>query len=105
LYCVNGNSKLFQGDALDGTYTAISEIPMGSYTATVDQENKLLYSIGKSNPYPFMKYSIADNEWETVANLGMGGSRLDYSGIDGLLYFANGDVMYIDSLNGKFLSS
>jgi hypothetical protein len=53
-----------------------------------------------------MKYSIVNNEWETVANLGMGGSRLDYSGIDGLLYFANGDVLYtIDSLNGKFLSS
>lgn len=106
LYCVNGNAELFQVDSLDGTYTAISVIPMGSYSALVAQENKLLYSIGKSNPYPLMKYSIADNEWDTVANLGMGGPRLDYCGIDGLLYFTNGDVLYtIDSWSGKFLSS
>lgn len=106
LYCVNGNAELFQVDPLDGTFTAISEMPMGSYTAAIDQENKVLYSIGRSSPYPLMKYTILDNEWETVANLGRGGPRLDYSATDGLLYFANADVLYtIDPLNGKFLSS
>ncbi len=106
LYCVNGNAELFQVDPLDGTYTAISEMPMGSYTAAIDQENRLLYSIGKSSPYPLMKYSITDNAWETVGNLGMGGPRLDYNNADGLLYFANRDIMYtIDPLNAKILSS
>lgn len=106
LYCVNGNAELFQVDPLDGTYTAISEMPMGSFTAAIDQENKVLYSIGKSNPYPLMKYDIVSSSWETVGNLGKGGPRLDYNAADGLLYFASGDILYtIDPLNAKFLSS
>lgn len=106
LYCVNGNAELFQVDPLDGTYTAISEMPMGSFTAAIDQENQTMYSIGKSSPFPLMKYSIPDNSWETVGNLGKGGPRLDFNVADGLLYFASGDVMYtIDPLNAKFLSS
>lgn len=106
LYCVNGSAELFQVDPLDGSYTAISNMPMGSYTAAIDQENKVLYSIGRSSPYPLMKYSIEDNTWETVNDLGRGGPRLDYNKLDGLLYFANADVIYsIDPVNGTFLSS
>ncbi|WP_339925241.1 LruC domain-containing protein [uncultured Cyclobacterium sp.] len=89
LYCVNGNGQLFQIDPLTGELTDLSTMPMGSYTCAIDQENKVLYSIGKKNPFPLMKYSIVDDSWETVANLGMGGPRLDYNSEDGLLYFAD----------------
>jgi len=106
LYCVNGSAELFQVDPLDGAYTAISEMPMGSYTAAIDQENKMLYSIGKSSPYPLMQYSIEANEWNVIADLGFGGPRLDYNKADGLLYFATTDVMYsIDPTNANVLSS
>ena len=89
LYCVNGSGQLFQVDPLTGKLTDLSNMPMGSYTCAIDQENKVLYSIGKSKPYPLMKYSIVDNSWETVANLGMGGPRLDFNDEDGLLYFSD----------------
>lgn len=89
LYCVNGSGQLFQVDPLTGKLTDLSNMPMGSYTCAIDQENKVLYSIGKSKPYPLMKYSIVDNIWETVANLGMGGPRLDFNDEDGLLYFSD----------------
>lgn len=89
LYCVNGSGQLFQVDPLTGKLTDLSSMPMGSYTCAIDQENKVLYSIGKSNPFPLMKYSIVDNSWETVANLGMGGPRLDFNDEDGLLYFSD----------------
>lgn len=94
LYCVNGSGQLFQVSPLTGELTDLSNMPMGSYTAAIDQENKMLYSIGKSSPYPLMKYSITDNTWSTVANLGMGGPRLDYNTNDNLLYFSNGDQLY-----------
>lgn len=89
LYCVNGSGQLFQVDPLTGKLTDLSNMPMGSFTCAIDQENKVLYSIGKSNPFPLMKYSIVDNSWETVANLGMGGPRLDFNDEDGLLYFSD----------------
>ena len=94
LYCVNGSAELFQVEPLTGEYTNLSTMPMGSYTAAIDQENKTLYSIGRSKPYPLMKYSIENDKWETVADLGMGGPRLDYNPIDKLLYFSTKDKLY-----------
>jgi LruC domain-containing protein len=41
-----------------------------------------------------MKYSIENNTWETVANLGIGGPRLDFNVADGLLYFSKNDKLY-----------
>ncbi|APZ45126.1 hypothetical protein BW723_01915 [Polaribacter reichenbachii] len=94
LYSVNGSGQLFQVDPLTGLLTDLSKMPMGSYTCAIDQENKLLYSIGRSNPYPLMKYSIEKDIWETVANLGIGGPRLDYNANDGLLYFSTKAKLY-----------
>ena len=106
LYCVNGSGELFQVDPLDGSLTLISEMPMGSWTAAIDQENLALYSIGRSNPYPLMKYSIVNDTWETVSNLGMGGPRLDYNTNDKLLYFSNNDDLYtISPITGQVINS
>lgn len=106
LYCVNGSGELFQVDPLTGDYTFISDMPMGSWTAAIDKENKLLYSIGRSNPYPLMKYDIANDTWSTVGNVGQGGPRLTYNSNDGLLYFSNKSKVYtIDPLNANTLSN
>lgn len=106
LYCVNGSAELFQVDPLDGNLTYLSDMPMGSYTAAIDQENKTLYSIGRSDPYPLMKYSIEENSWETVAEIGVGGPRLDYNDDDGLLYFSKQDKLYtFDPSNGDNLDT
>ena len=106
LYCVNGSAELFQVDPLNGDLTYLSDMPMGSFTAAIDQENKALYSIGRSSPYPLMKYSIADNSWETVANTGRGGPRLDYNYRDGLLYFSTRDKLYTyDPSDGSTINS
>lgn len=105
LYCVNGSGELFQVDPLTGEFTYLSNMPMGSYTAAIDQENKELYSIGRSSPYPLMKYSIQNNTWSIVANLEMGGPRLDYNTIDKLLYFSTEDSLYsFDPTTGKKIS-
>lgn len=104
LYCVNGSGQLFQVNPLSGELTDLSDMPMGSWTCAIDQENKALYSIGKSKPYPLMKYSITNDTWETVANLGVGGPRLDFNTTDGLLYFSNGAKIYtFDPTNGTNL--
>jgi LruC domain-containing protein len=94
LYSVNGSGQLFQVDPLTGTLTDLSTMPIGSWTCAIDQENKTLYSIGRSSPFPLMKYSILNDTWETVANLGIGGPRLDFNTADGLLYFSNRDKLY-----------
>ena len=94
LYCVNGSGELFQVDPIDGNLTFLSDMPMGSYTCAIDQENKLLYSIGRSSPYPLMKYSIESNNWDIVANLGIGGPRLDFNKNNQLLYFSKQDKLY-----------
>jgi len=94
LYCVNGSAELFQVDPLNGELTYLSGMPMGSWTCAIDQENKMLYSIGRSSPFPLMKYSIDNGTWETVANLGVGGPRLDFNIQDGLLYFSKNDKLY-----------
>ena len=106
LYCVNGSGELFQVDPLTGVLTDLSTMPMGSYTAAIDQENKVMYSIGRSSPYPLMKYSIENNTWETVANLGIGGPRLDYNSNDNLLYFSTRDKLYtFDPITGANLNT
>ncbi len=106
LYCVNGSGELFQVDPLSGEFTYISNMPMGSWTCAIDQSNKVLYSIGRSSPYPLMKYSIENNTWEIVANLGRGGPRLDYNYRDGLLYFSTGDKLYTyNPANGVEINS
>ena len=78
---------------------------MGSWTAAIDKENLVMYTIGRSNPYPLMKYDIQTSEWSTVANLGFGGPRLDYNKEDNLLYFSNKDfLMSIDPITGEVLN-
>ena len=94
LFCVNGSGELFQVNPLDGAFTLLADMPMGSWTAAIDQENKMLYSIGKSSPHPLMKYDIANDSWQTVTNLGIGGPRLDYNSVDDLLYFSKDDKLY-----------
>lgn len=106
LYCVNGSGELFQVNPLTGDLTYLSDMPMGSWTCAIDQENKILYSIGRSSPYPLMKYSIEYSTWEIVGNLGRGGPRLDYNYRDGLLYFSTGNKMYTyDPENGVEINS
>ena len=105
LYCVNGSGELFQVDPLTGLLTDLSDMPMGSFTCALDQANKLLYSIGRSSPYPLMKYSIEGDSWETIANLGIGGPRLDFNIDDGLLYFSKHNKLYtFDPLTGANLN-
>ncbi len=106
LYCVNGSGEMFQVDPLNGAYTFISDMPMGSWTAAIDQENQFLYSIGRSSPYPLMKYDMINDSWTTIGDLGMGGPRLDYNKNDGLLYFSSGNKLYtIDPQNANVLSN
>lgn len=106
LYCVNGSGELFQVDPLNGDLTMISEMPMGSWTAAIDQENKMLYSVGRSSPYPLMSYSIETDTWKTVSNLGMGGPRLDFNKSDNLLYFSTRDKLYtINPISGQIINS
>lgn len=106
LYAVNGEGQLFQVDPLTGVLTDLSAMPMGSYTCAIDQENKVLYSIGRSSPYPLMKYSIVEDSWETIANIGFGGPRLEYNSNDGLLYFSSGSKLYtFNPSNGARLDS
>jgi LruC domain-containing protein len=100
LYCVNGSAELFQVDPLTGELTYLSNMPMGSWTCAIDQENKVLYSIGRSSPYPLMKYSIEYGTWETISNIGKGGPRLEYNSQDGLLYFSTGDKLYTYNTSG-----
>ncbi|MCL6265137.1 LruC domain-containing protein [Flagellimonas myxillae] len=106
LYCVNGSGEMFQIDPISGAYSFISDMPMGSWTAAIDQDNRLLYSVGRSNPHPLMKYDMATDSWVTVGNLGMGGPRLDYNKNDGLLYFSTGNKLYsIDPQTANVLSN
>ncbi len=105
LFCVNGEGDLFQVDPTDGSYTYLSEMPMGSYTAAIDQVNLVMYSIGRSSPYPLMKYDIQTGDWTTIANMGFGGPRLDYNINDNLLYFSNRDYLRtIDPQTGQVLN-
>lgn len=106
LFCVNGSAELFQVDPLDGTLTYLSDMPNGSFTCAIDQENGYLYSIGKSSPNNLNRYDIANNTWTSMGSVGRGGPRLDYNASDGLLYFSTGAKVYtIDPNNANTLST
>ncbi len=106
LFCVNGSGELFQINPLNGVLTYLSDMPMGSYTAAIDQANNYLYAIGRSNPHPLMRYDILNDSWETMGNVGRGGPRLEFNTNNGLLYFSNGDKLYtIDPNNGRTIST
>ena len=106
LYCVNGSGELFTVDPLNGNQTLLASMPMGSYTCAIDPTNNVLYSIGKSSPFPLMKYTISSNTWETITDLGIGGPRLGFNSNDGLLYFSkNAKVYTFDPSNGNQLNS
>ncbi len=107
LFCVNGSGQLFTVNPLTGNLTNLAAMPQGSWTAAIDQTNLYLYSIGRSRPYPLMRYDIVNDSWTTVGNVGMGGPRLDYREEDGLLYFSgnNAKIYTIDPSNGSVLST
>ena len=106
LYCVNGSGQLFTVNPLNGHLTELAAMPQGSWTAAIDHTNLYLYSIGKSNPYPLMRYDMTNDSWSTIGNVGMGGPRLDYREQDGLLYFSTGAKVYtIDPTNAAVLST
>ena len=106
LYCVNGSAELFLVDPVSGNLTFLSAMPMGSVTAAIDQENKMLYSIGNGSPNPLMKYSIENNSWTTVKNIGISGPRLDFNKNDQLLYFSKNDKLYtFDPSTGNLIDT
>lgn len=106
LYCVNGSGQLFTVNPLNGNLTDLAAMPQGSWTAAIDHTNLYLYSIGRSNPYPLMRYDMINDSWSTVGNVGMGGPRLEYREEDGLLYFSRKALVYtIDPANGNILST
>lgn len=106
LYCVNGSGQLFTVNPLTGNMTDLAAMPLGSYTAAIDHANLYLYSIGKNSGNPLMRYDMVSDTWTTIANLGMGGPRLDYREEDGLLYFSTGAKVYsIDPSNANVIST
>ncbi|MGD1945448.1 MAG: LruC domain-containing protein [Croceivirga sp.] len=106
LYCVNGSGQLFTVNPLNGNMTDLAAMPQGSYTAAIDHTNLFLYSIGRSNPYPLMRYDMVNDTWSTIGNVGMGGPRLDYREQDGLLYFSTKAKLYtIDPSNASVIST
>lgn len=106
LYAVNGSAELFQINPVSGEYTIVSDMPMGSFTAAIDEKNKALYSIGKNKPNPLMRYSLENDTWQTVGNVQIGGPRLDFNPEDGLLYFSKKNKLYsIDPSDGTIIST
>lgn len=106
LFSVNGSGQLFSINPRNGSLKELAAMPMGSYTAAIDQANMYLYSIGKNNGNPLMRYDMINNSWITIGNVGMGGPRLDYNENDGLLYFSASDKVYtIDPTNARVLST
>jgi len=106
LYGVNGEADIFTIDPVTGVMTVIGTMPMGSWTCAIDKVSRKLYTIGRSSPFPLRSFDLDTHDWNLVANLGMGGPRLDYNYEDGLLYFSRKDTLYtIDPSNGKVLSS
>ncbi len=106
LFCVNGSGQLFTVNPLDGNLTELAAMPQGSWTAAFDHENLYMYSIGRSRPYPLMRYDLIADSWSIIGNVGMGGPRLDYREEDGLLYFSTGaQVFTIDPSNANVIST
>jgi len=105
LYGVNGDGDLFTINPVTGESTIIDDLVMGSWTCAVDYINSKLYTIGRSSPYPLYVYDIVVQEFTVVANLGMGGPRLEYNHNDGLLYFSRNNKFYsIDPNTGDVLT-
>lgn len=105
LYGVNGDKDLFTINPVTGDMTIIDKLPKGSYTCAIDKVNRKLYTISRNKPYPLYRYDLDTQQLDVVANLGMGGPRLDYNDKDGLLYFSTSDRLYsIDPKNGKVLT-
>ena len=107
LFCVNGSGQLFTVNPLNGNLTNLAAMPQGSWTAAFDHNNLYMYSIGRSNPYPLMRYDMVNDSWSIVGNVGMGGPRLDFREEDGLLYFSgnNAKLYTIDPSNANVLST
>lgn len=107
LFCVNGSGQLFTVNPLNGNLTNLAAMPQGSWTAAFDHNNLYMYSIGRSNPYPLMRYDMVNDSWSIVGNVGMGGPRLDFREEDGLLYFSgnNAKIFTIDPSNANVLST
>lgn len=106
LFAVNGSGQLFSVNPLNGNLKELAPMPLGSYTAAIDHANMYLYSIGKNSGNPLMRYDIINDSWTTIANVGIGGPRLDFNENDGLLYFSTGAKVYtIDPLNATILST
>ncbi|NQZ45102.1 MAG: LruC domain-containing protein [Flavobacteriaceae bacterium] len=107
LFCVNGSGQLFTVNPLNGNLTNLAAMPQGSWTAAFDHDNLYMYSIGRSNPYPLMRYDMINDSWSIVGNVGMGGPRLDYREEDGLLYFSgnNAKLYTIDPSNANVIST
>ncbi len=106
LFAVNGSGQLFSINPLNGSLKELAPMPLGSYTAAIDHANMYLYSIGKNSGNPLMRYDMINDSWTTIANVGMGGPRLEYNENDGLLYFSTQAKVYtIDPTNATVLSS
>jgi LruC domain-containing protein len=102
LFCVNGPGELFQINPLSGELTDLSSMPTGSVNCAIDQDNKVLYSIGNTKPYELMKYSIENDTWEIIAEITKTGPRLDFNKADGLLYFSSKDrLITYDTSTGE----
>ncbi|WP_248724199.1 LruC domain-containing protein [Seonamhaeicola sp. ML3] len=94
-YSVNGNGELFQIDVSTGASALLSYMPAGSNSCAIDQEEKVLYAVGRSWPYILMKYSIENNSWENIANLGVRGYRMDFNSDDELLYMSDRNQVHL----------
>jgi len=106
LFAVNGTGQLFSINPLNGSLKELAAMPMGSYTAAIDHANMYLYSIGKNNGNPLMRYDMINDAWTTISNLGMGGPRLAFNDNDGLLYFSTRSKVYtIDPSNATVLNT
>lgn len=106
LFGVNGSAELFSIDPLTGNLTLLASMPMGSWTCAIDEQNKKLYSVGNSSPYPLMRYDIDTDTWEILANLGIPGTRFTFNDENNLLYLSNLDELYsIDPSSGQLLNT
>lgn len=105
LFAVNSDAQLFQVEPLTGVVTFLSDMPMGSYNAAIDQENNYLYSIGLSSPFPLMRFDILNDSWSIMGNAGTSAARMAFNPNDGLLYFSGGQwVRTVDPNNAAYLS-
>ncbi len=106
LYGVNGGGDLTTINHSTGEMVVISQLPdnTGSYTCAINDVTRKLYTVGHTK-YLYC-YDIDAGTWTTVGYVGIGGPRLGYNKIDGLLYFSTGRYVYtIDPSNATILST